>query len=57
MKIQAVTDNIFVWKRFIDDIFNIWTASRTEQEDFIHEANEFKFMTQSNSLFKLAIPF
>ena len=40
LKIQALTDKIFVWKRFIDDIFIIWTGSQSELTEFIKKANE-----------------
>ena len=38
-KLQAMTDKIFIWKRFIDDIFIIWTGTNMELEQFIHKAN------------------
>ena len=39
IKLQAMTDKIFIWKRFIDDIFIIWTGTKNELEQFIHKAN------------------
>jgi len=29
-----------VWKRFIDDIFSLWTATREENTQFIEQANK-----------------
>ena len=40
LKLQALTDKIFVWKRFIDDIFIIWTGSQSELTEFLKKANE-----------------
>ena len=31
----------FLWKRFIDDIFSVWTISETEINNFIDLANSF----------------
>ena len=31
--------NIFIWKRYIDDIFIIWTSSMTELETYIKHIN------------------
>ena len=31
----------FLWKRFIDDIFSVWTISETEINNFIDFANSF----------------
>ena len=39
IKLQAMTDKIFIWKRFIDDIFIIWTGTNMELEQIIHKAN------------------
>ena len=30
-----------VWKRFIDDVFSLWSISADKKEEFIQKANNF----------------
>ena len=33
-------EHIHTWKRFIDDIFIIWTGTKTEFEQYMHTINQ-----------------
>ena len=36
-----------VWKRYIDDVFSLWDATRHDIDLFIEEANTVKFTADS----------
>ena len=39
--LQTQTIKPLVWKRYIDDIFVIWTASQTQLDEFLLELNQY----------------
>ena len=39
--IPTVPDNIFLWRRYVDDVFCMWTGSRTQLDSFLERINAF----------------
>ena len=37
--LHLAQDHIHTWNRFIDDIFTIWTGTKTEFEQYLHTIN------------------